>query len=317
MKKSLIFNDKLFVLTRGMGFSGAGFLNEWFIANGFSVNKGYSLNEIKTRSSNHFSWVDYLDGKYEDSRYRLLIGKRILLDLIYRILKFFFYYPFLDSILNKDFGIHVSHSRSFSVREQFNNFYPLLNRNDTNIVFRNWLVRKFKYINNETKLVLFDNGIPDDERLMKLLIKFIDPFFIVVFRDPIIQFVQSIVFYDKYKNKSITNIESKIAKFVTEQATKYQMYLEFESQFTSILFVELEKFRDDLSYRENIAKLVFVDRNLIDFESNSIINKSIENEQYLKSTSHYNNAINYKSMFNTIYKYQVLLSKVISNEIRY
>lgn len=257
-----------YVYLRGLGFSGSGAVIDWLMSTKkFKINKDIRLIEFHENRSGFeigkFIREDYSTVDILRVRFKLIISipAIVLFNIPKKILKLLlaFVYPNLY--------LHKSHSNESSLRTVVLNlfytykFYPKLKYFD----FEKWFFSKNRIKKFSNTRMIFDQAIPSDLNIFKLINNCSISFF--VFRNPIDILKQRLMVEQKTLNllfsgpkplvKSI-NLENYKEELLTILDTLFA-YLKIISSEVSVFPIDFDDFISDQNLQISISRILDIE----------------------------------------------------------
>jgi hypothetical protein len=251
---------KKHILIRGFGNSGAGAVMDWLHdTNSYFIPKYYRFEEFSYRP-NTFSIPMFLDNDF--NKWTLLKLRLKILTLVFNvIIKRPIRKLLYLSLHGKVSRIHYSHSVEYSAKSQFNNLYYsfVFDKSISQEKFNDWFNNKINIEQNH-KPIIFDQGLPTDIRIYRLLEGAIDFHSVLVLRNPIKIILQRsktekklLEFLKSYEEYNVEVLELDSIIYILDQITRwYREYIKLIDQGASVLPISFDFFIRDKSYRQKI-----------------------------------------------------------------
>lgn len=263
------------IITEGFSFSGSGLLNDILINNGYYAPKNIRLSELKY-SKNEVSWPSLMQGNYSRLD-KLILGTKIAFRVPVRILKNFFQktrlYNFYLKFKSRNIGIHESTSVNRDPYSLLLSICLLFRKEFNQELFHWWFLKKFKRVIYKEDKLLLDKGLSDHEQLIDWQLNFKDTIVFIVYRKPLLQFLQI---------KSYNNSKSNILKyedFLKGLLNKYEMAIKLIYKYNSVIPVDFDKLAYNKSFRNDL--FVYLNKNKFLDSFNYDFSETISNNEKL------------------------------------
>lgn len=242
-----------FIATDGFQFSGSGLINDFLISSGAYCPSDIRMDELLNHNNN-FSWQFAINNKYSFNK-KLNVFLKLVFIILKRIPINFFQRTFLYKLYLKKRGrinlLNEPNSVNRSIKSYILSIKLLFFIKDYNFsVFKNWFYDKYNIKSIDNKVFILDNGIPYDEKLFDWLDQ-LGTFFIVVYRDPLIQYCQILD-----NNLSRGLIVPSYEEFLQNLINQYTQLTSNKCIFDKLLPVSFDLFLNNYSYRLKFTNMI-------------------------------------------------------------